>query len=321
MRAAVITAYQEAPRLDERQPPEPADGRAVVELSAAALNPADLAVASGSFPAGSPSLPYVPGIEGVGIVVSSGRFAAGTRVWASGRGLGIATDGTFADRFAAADDALVEVPEAADDALAAAFGVAGVAGWMPLAWAAPVNPGDSVLVLGATGAVGTVAVQAAKLLGAGRVVGVGRDPGRLERLQGLGADAVVPLGDELRDGLVAAFDGTPPPAIVVDALWGAPLEAALGVAAPGAKIVHLGQSAGPAATMLSGLVRGKQLQIIGYSNFAVPQAAVAEGYTAVVGHAAAGRIRLDVEQVPLADVAGAWERQRQGGSAKLVLVP
>ena len=108
---------------------------------------------------------------------------------------------------------------------------------------------------------------------------------------------------------------------MVDALWGAPLEAAAAVAGQGARIVHLGQSAGPTATIASGLVRGKQLQILGYSNFAVPQDAVAQGYIDLVGHAVAGRIKVEPEAVPLEQVGDAWARQMQGSGAKLVLVP
>ncbi|MBM3678632.1 MAG: zinc-binding alcohol dehydrogenase family protein, partial [Actinobacteria bacterium] len=144
MRAAVITEYGRPPAIAEREQPQGGDGKAIVELRAAALNPVDLAVASGTFPAGSPPVPYVPGAEGVGTVVESGRFAAGTRVWASGRGLGVLADDTFAERFAAADEVLVEVPEAASDELAAALGVAGLAGWLPVTWAAPVRAGETV---------------------------------------------------------------------------------------------------------------------------------------------------------------------------------
>lgn len=321
MRAAVISEYQVPPALVERDEPQAAEGKAVLELRAAGLNPADLAVASGSFPFGSPPLPYVPGIEGVGTVVRSGRFAPGTRVWASGRGLGVGTDGSFSERFAASDDVLVEVPGGADDLVAAALGVVGLAAWMPLAWLARVRPGESVLVLGATGAVGSVAVQAAKILGAGRVVGVGRDAARLQRASELGADAVVELeGEGLAERLAAAFAGAPP-TVVFDTLWGPPLEAAAAAAGPGARIVHLGQSAGPTATLVSGVVRGKQLQILGYSNFTVPQEAIADGYRDLLGHAAAGRIRVDAEAIPLGSVAEAWARQAQGAGTKLVIVP
>lgn len=321
MRAALISAYQTPPTPGELPAPQASEGKALVTLRAAALNPADLAIASGSFPFGSPPLPYVPGIEGVGLVVESGRFAPGTRVWASGRGLGVGSDGTFAEQFAALDETLVEVPAGAEDAFAAGLGVAGLAGWLPLAWLAPVRSGETVLVLGATGNVGSVAVQASKILGAGRVVGVGRDADRLARVRELGADEVVELGgDDFRERLAAAVDGSAP-TLVLDALWGAPLEAAAAVAGVGARIVHVGQAAGPTATLASGLVRGKQLQILGYSNFAVPQDAIAKGYAELVEHAIAGRIRIDVEAVPLERVAEAWARQAEGPVAKLVLVP
>jgi NADPH2:quinone reductase len=320
VRAAVVSEYQSPPTPGEREMPEPVNGTAIVELLAAGLNPADVAIASGSFPAGSPPLPYVPGIEGVGSVVRSERFRPGTRVWASGRGLGVASDGTFAERFAASEDALVEVPDGADDLLAAALGVVGLAAWMPLSWVAPLEAGETVLVLGATGNVGRVAVQAAKILGAGRVVAVGRDAVRLEQACELGADAAVELdGEDIRGRLAAALDGAP--TLVVDLLWGQPLEAALAAAAPGARIVHVGQSAGPTATIASGLVRGKQLRILGYTNFGVPAEDVARGYAEVVRHAVAGRIRIDVERFSLDEIGDAWTRQRRGVDAKLVVVP
>jgi NADPH:quinone reductase-like Zn-dependent oxidoreductase len=320
MRAALVSAYEAPPAVAEQDEPSPADGDAVVELLAAALNPADLAIASGRFPAGSPPLPYVPGIEGVGRVVQSARFPAGTRVWASGRGLGVARDGAFAERFAVADEVLVEVPEAAPDVLAAALGQVGLAAWMSLSWRAPVRPGEAVLVLGATGSVGSVAVQAAKLLGAGRVVAVGRDPARLDRALRLGADAAVALdGDDFPGRLVAAVEGAPP-TLVLDLLCGPPLEAAMAVAGPGARIVHVGQSAAPTAALVSGLVRGKQLELLGYSNFAVPLDRLGAGYADVLGHAVGGRVRLDAEVLPLDRAAEAWERQGRS-DGKLVLVP
>ena len=320
MRAAVLTDYTTPPRVAERDEPTDADGRAIVELRAAALNPADLAIASGKFPAGSPPLPYVPGIEGLGTVVSSRRFGAGTRVWASGRGLGVASDGTFAERFAAADDVLVEVPEGVGDELAAALGVVGLAAWMPLSWLVPVQTGESVLVLGATGAVGSIAVQAAKILGAGRVVGAGRNEARLRRAQELGADAVVALdGDDLQGRLAASFDGAPP-TLIFDALWGPAVEAAAAVAAPGARIAHVGQSAGPEATLASAHVRGKQLRIQGYSNFTVPHDALAQGYGELLGHAAAGKISMRTETFALDRIAEAWALQQRGPDAKLVVV-
>jgi NADPH2:quinone reductase len=263
----------------------------------------------------------VPGAEGVGTVVESARLAPGTLVYASGGGLGVAADGTFRERFDAPDASLIEVPDGIEPTLAAAFGIPGLAGWVPLSWLAPVRSGETVLVLGATGSVGSVAVQAAKLLGAGRVVAAGRDEARLERARSLGADDAVRIGGDDDTARLAELFGDAPPTLVFDVLWGEPVAAALAVAARGARVVNLGQSAGPSATLLSGHVRLKALQILGYSNFGVPPDDLAREYRTLLGHASAGRIRLDVETVALDDVAGAWSRQAAGGGKKLVLVP
>jgi NADPH:quinone reductase-like Zn-dependent oxidoreductase len=108
---------------------------------------------------------------------------------------------------------------------------------------------------------------------------------------------------------------------VFDPLWGEPGAAAVDAAAPGAVIVNLGQSASPHATLASGAVRGKQLSLLGHTNFAVPPAELADHFQRLVSHAVAGEIRLDVERVPLDDVAGAFERQAAGPGCKLVVVP
>jgi NADPH2:quinone reductase len=266
--------------------PEP-DGE-TLDVLAAALNPLDYAVAAGRFYGGHPPLPFVPGCECVG------RDATGRVVWTFGGGLGLARNGTLAER-AAPGSVVAEVPQGADLAVAAALGIAGLAGWMPVAWRAPVRPDDRVLVLGATGTAGTVAVQAAKLLGAQRVVAAGRDAKRLKRTLELGADETVTLDGDFGE-----------PTYVFDPLCGKPLERAVAAAAPGARIVQLGQSAAPAATLPSAAIRSKHLELLGYSNFAVAPDLLAEQYRRLVGHAVAGDIVLDVERVPLDDVGSAW---------------
>jgi len=109
------------------------------------------------------------------------------------------------------------------------------------------------------------------------------------------------------------------PTLVVDPLWGPPLAAALAAAAPGARIVHFGQSAGAEASIPSGVVRGKQLEVFGYSNFAVPTDVWHKAYRELLGHAHAGRIRLEIETYPLERIAEAWERQAAVPGAKLVV--
>jgi len=313
VRAALIRELGSGPELGEVDEPR---GDDVVEVLAAPINPVDLGVASGAYVAGHPPLPYVPGCEAVG------RTADGRTVWVFGGGFGLSRDGGMAVRATVGDAVAVEVPDGADPALAAGLGIAGLAGWLPFTWRAPLAGGERVLVLGATGSVGLVAVQAAKLLGAARVVAAGRDPERLAKAVTLGADAIVRIGEH--DDLAAAFRdaaGGDGPDYVFDALWGEPVAAAVQAAAPGARVVNLGQSAGATAELASGAVRGKNLTILGHFAFGVPHNVFAEHYPRLVRHALAGEIRLDVERVALSDIADAWRRQVAGEAAKLVLVP
>lgn len=287
-----------------------------IEVLAAPINPIDLAVSRGMLATGHPKLPYVPGCEAVG------RSSDGRLVWIFGGSLGRMSNGAMAERAAIGDAHAIEVPEGADPALAAALGIAGLAGWLPFAWRAPLTGGENVLVLGATGSVGLVAVQAAKLLGAARVVAAGRSAAGLERASRLGADATIRLDET--DDLVAAFRdafGGDGPSYVFDPLWGEPAAAAVEAAAPRATIVNLGQSAGATAELASAAVRFKSLSLLGHTNFACPPDELAEQYRRLVGHAGSGEITLEVERIALDDVAVAWRRQAEGAGAKLVLEP
>jgi NADPH:quinone reductase-like Zn-dependent oxidoreductase len=287
-----------------------------IEVLAASINPIDLAVSRGILATGHPELPYVPGCEAVG------RTADGRLVWISGGALGRTSQGAIAERASVGDSHVIDVPDGADPALAAGLGIAGMAGWLPLAWRAPLRGGENVLVLGATGSVGFVAVQTAKLLGAARVVAAGRSAAGLERATQHGADATLRL-DEV-DDLVAAFKdafGGEGPSYVFDPLWGEPAAAAVQAAVPHATIVNLGQSAGATSEIASAAVRFKNLSILGHTNFLVPPDELAKEYRRLVSHAVAGDIRLDVERVPLDSVADAWRRQADGAGTKLVVVP
>jgi NADPH2:quinone reductase len=306
----LITELGRPPKLADH--PEPS-GKAVYEVSAVSLNPVDVNVGAGRHFAGHPDLPYVPGCEGVG------RAPDGTRVYLFGDGLGLSRDGLLAERAAAPADLGIPLPDAVSDEIAASCGIAGMAGWMPVAWRAPVRNDDCVLVLGATGTVGLVATQAAKLLGAKRVVAVGRNPERLQRAAELGADVTVHLEE---DDLVAAFKeaaGGNGPTYIVDTLWGSPAVAAIQAAAPGWRLVQVGQSAGAEATVASAVIRGKMGEVYGYNDFSVPKDQFREQYLRLVSHATAGEIVFDIETYPFERVADAWERQATGAHAKLVV--
>ena len=307
MRAAHIAELGGAPQVVEL------GGDGAVEIRAVALNPIDIAVANGRFYGGHPPFPYIPGNEAVGLV-------EGARLHLHGENRGITQDGFLAERldFPAALGA--PVPDELDDATASACGVAALAGWMPVAVRAPVQPDDRVLVLAATGTVGRVAVQAARLLGAARVVAAGRDEQRLRRTLALGADEAVHLdgGDDLVERLRAACGGDGP-TLVVDPLWGEPARIVTEAAAPNARIVHMGQSAGPEATLASSIVRGKQLSILGYTNFRLTPEQRIAAYGDLTAHVAAGRIEIDLETFPLDRVADAWQAQQEGMKAVVVL--
>jgi NADPH:quinone reductase len=299
MRGALISALSSPPEVTDLDEPQAGSAEILVSIEAVALNPLDISVGSGRFYGGHPPLPYVPGCEAVG------RTDGDALVYLFGEGRGVTAPGFMAERVALPSELPLELPDGVDPALAAVAGIAGVAGWVSVAWKAKVGPGDRVLVLGASGAVGQIAVQAAKLLGAERVVGAGRSA----------APGVVAL-DDVPDAF--GDDGF---TVCIDPVWGEPLVRVLGVAARNARIVHVGQSAGPESALRSADVRGKELTITGHSNFAMSAADRNRAYLELLEHLVAGRVVLDLLRYPLDAVAEAWERQSSGPRGKVVVEP
>jgi NADPH:quinone reductase-like Zn-dependent oxidoreductase len=312
VRAAILHEYGVPPEPGEFRDPEPGDGQEVVEVLAAGLNPVDVSIASGTFYGGRPPLPCVVGREGVG------RRAGGERVYFDGSAPPF---GSFAQRAPIDPQDAIPLPEGLDEALAVCFGIAGLAAWLGLEWRGGLRQGETVLVLGASGVVGRVAVQAARLLGATRVVAAARSREGLEQAVELGADATVQIGavDDLAGALAEAAGGGVD--VILDPVWGEPAAAALQAANRGGRLVQIGQSAGPEALISSAAVRGRVLEILGHTNFAAPREIKRAAYERMAAHAAAGELRLDVERVPLEDVADAWARQQASPHRKLVIVP
>tara|TARA_B100000686_G_C16732683_1_gene941681 strand:- start:24 stop:1007 length:984 start_codon:yes stop_codon:yes gene_type:complete len=327
MRAAVINEVGTSPVQTERPLPLRLSDQSLIEVLAAPLNPVDIAIGSGLFFGGNPEPPYIPCIEVAGRIVESDTFEPGTLVYAGMEGMGQSRDGGAAEFAIAQDEGVVALPDNSDPVVAASLGVAGLAAWLPLSWRAPVREGETVLVLGATGTLGLIAVQAAKLLGAGRVVAAGRRPEGLKRAVAYGADSTVQIdtfGTDAPQTLAAALSeacGGNGPTLVIDPLWGEPFVAALEAAAFGARIVQLGQSAGGDSVIASKLVRGKAIDILGFSNFRVPRDVLHQGIRELVNHANEARITFDFERISLADAGVAWERQLRGVDTKLVFVP
>jgi len=216
----------------------------------------------------------------------------------------------------------IPLPDGLDEGLALACGIAGLAGWLALEHRARLREGETVLVLGASGMVGQIAVQAARLQGAARVVGAARSEDGLELARAAGADATVRLGDDVEAMTAAIGEAAGGDLhVVVDPVWGPPALAALRAASTGARVVQLGQSAAAEVSLTSAIVRGKALALLGHTNFAVPADVRRAAYERLTAHAARGELAVEVERVGLDDVAAAWERQRSSPRRKLVVVP
>lgn len=323
MPAAVIRAHAAPPEHGPWPMPRRGPGQALVQVRAAPISPLDLLCASGKSYFGAPKLPYIPGVQGIGIVMEADALAPGQRVWFSCDAGMKPGDGSMAQYCIIDESAALALPDQIDDDLAAALGLSAIAAWMALTWRGRLQPGEQVLVLGASGAVGQVAVQAAKLLGAGRVIAASRDEAARALALTRGADAAVDLtgsdADEISKRIAAACDG--PLNLVIDPVWGIPAEAAVRALAAEGRLVNIGSAAGPSARFESATVRSRLHAILGYTNNALTHEQKAQALTEVLMHAAAGRCTVERERIPLARAAEAWVRQAVSARRKLILVP
>jgi NADPH:quinone reductase-like Zn-dependent oxidoreductase len=312
MKAAILDAHAEPPRYGEFPVPEPDDAHAVVEVTAAGVNHVDLLKASGTFYTGPPPLPSVVGSDGVG------RLEDGRRVFFDAT---CTPYGSMAEWALVPRASLIDVPDEVDDAVAAAIGNCGLAAWLALTRRARLVPGETVLVLGASGAVGSLAVQCAKVLGAGRVIAAARHRTRLGALRNRGADATVELrpGSDLAGAIGDAAEGKVD--VTIDLLWGEPALAAMRVAAPCARHVQVGQMAALTLELPAPVVRSAPLDVLGFAIFHEPIEHRRDAYRELAAHVADGSVSIDLERLALSHVATAWERQRDGAGAKLVMTP
>lgn len=313
MIAARVRTPGHAPEVGEG--PEPV-GEHLVDVSAAPITPLDLLCATGTSYFGEPATPYVPGVQGVG------TLADGTPVWfATSAGMAPG-DGSMAQRAAVTADDVVVLPAGVDPVLVAALGLSAVAAWVCLTRRGRLAPGETVVVLGASGVVGEAAVQLARLAGAGRVVACARSADALERARAHGADATVVLdgGDDLATRLAEATGGGSD--LVIDPLSGAPAAAALSTLRPGGRLVNLGGSAAPACAVDSATLRSRSLDVLGYTNNSLDPERRRDAVQEVARFAATGQLTVRHERVPLTDAADAWARQGDGAArGRIVLVP
>jgi NADPH:quinone reductase-like Zn-dependent oxidoreductase len=322
MRAAVLHGHGQPPEYGRHPVPRRAEEQALIRVTAAPVNPLDLLCASGVSYFGAPALPYVPGTQGVGVIEEADNLPAGQRVWFSGSAGMAPGDGTMAEYYVAQESAIVELPDSVSDDLVAALGLSAIAAWMALTWRGSLQAGEHVLVLGASGTVGQVGIQVARLRGAGRVIGACRDAQGRQRATELGADAVVDLtGDapEIASRIAEASGGRLD--LVLDPVWGQPAEAAMRVLSPHGRLVNLGSGAGQQASFSSATLRGGELSVLGYTNNGLSPEQKAAALAEILGHAAHGRIDTDRETLPLADVGTGWARCGKAPYRRVVMIP
>lgn len=323
MHAAVLHTPGKPPAYIEHPDPEPPPGASLVRVSAAPLVPLDLLCASGTSYFGRPAVPYVPGVQGVGLVERSETMAPGTRVWFTTSAGMAPGDGSLAELCAVTDADLVPLDTPVPDPLVAALGLSAIAAWMALSWRAALRPGERVLVLGGGGAVGQAGIGAARALGAGRVVSVARSEQAQARAYAAGADVVVPMSpdvDELTTRLVEATDGAID--VVLDPVFGVAATAASRVLAEGGRLVNLGGASGDEAIFSSAVLRSRSASVLGYTNNSLTPAQRRDALSSVLAHAAGGQVTLAHETLPLSSVHQAWQRQAKGETgSRLVLLP
>lgn len=305
MHAAVVHSFDHPPRYEHVDPPQPGgDHELVVDVLAAGLHPRTRSGAAGSHYTSTDALPLVPGIDGVG------RTAAGELRYFI---LPDTTLGAMAERTLIDPRRSVALPGDADPVVLAAAMNPAMSSWVALRKRVDFRPGARVLILGATGNAGRLAVQIAKHLGAAHVIGAGRDPQRLALLEALGADATVSLdGDPERAaerlaGTAADVD------LVLDYLWGATTGRAIPaiVAARSDRArpldwIEIGSITGPTIALPSAALRAANLRLLGSGQGSVATAEIVAELPALAAAINAGEFTVDPLAVALSDVERAW---------------
>ena len=319
MHAAVVRSFDHPPRYEVYDTPEPiGPDQVLVDVLAVGLHPRVRTDAAGRHYTSTGTLPMIPGVDGVGRLRDGKRvyFVSPDDVW-----------GSMAERAVVDLRRVVPLPEDADVIKVAAAMNPAMSSWVALRRRVPLQPGQSVLVLGATGNAGAMAVQVAKHLGAGRVVGAGRNPERLAELRAVGADEVVALSDdgdataERLAGAAAEVD------IVVDYLWAAPaataMMAILEARADRSRAldwIQIGAVAGPTIELPSVALRSANLRIQGNGQGAVSTGVYLAELPSLVDEIDRGTVVINARPVPLADVEEAWSASEPPGQRR-VLVP
>jgi NADPH:quinone reductase-like Zn-dependent oxidoreductase len=317
--AAVVHSFDNPPRYESFDLPAPSDSdQTLVDVLAVGLHPRVRSGAAGRHYTSTGKLPMVPGIDGVG------RRADGQAVYF------VADDelvGPMATQTVIDTRRAIVLPDDADITKIAAAMNPAMSAWVALRRRVPIEAGQSVLVLGATGNAGQMAIQVAKRLGAGRVVGAGRDQARLAALPGIGADATVALTDDADATAAALAEAASEVDLVIDYLWGKPaseaIMAMLRARADRSRAlnwIQIGAMAGPTIELPSVALRSANFRLQGNGQGAVSAQAYLAELPSLVDEIDNGGIAVTARPMPLADVETVWTAPEVPG-ARTVLVP
>jgi NADPH:quinone reductase-like Zn-dependent oxidoreductase len=301
MKAAIVEHPGQTPIWAEFASPAAQAGEVVVAVSAAALSPLVRGRASGSHYSAGGSFPFVVGVDGVG------RTEDGRRVYFM---LPRAPFGAMAERTVVAEGQCVALPDTIDDAGAAALANPGMSSWAALVERARIVRGETVLINGATGAAGQLAVKIARHLGAAKVIATGRNA---EVLATLGADVTIALGqsdEALESAFAAQFAARVD--IVLDYLWG-PSGRSLLIAGAKAgpdgvpiRFVQIGSAGGAEIAMPAAALRSSSIVMMGSGLGSVGLDRLIASIAGVMDAAGPAGLTTALRTVPLAEVTAAW---------------
>ncbi|CAI1999378.1 quinone oxidoreductase family protein [Serratia plymuthica] len=319
MKAAIVKALGQPPVFGSVEEPQAQAGEVLIEVTLAGIKQLDRAMVAGTHYSSPRTLPIVPGTDGVGYTPDGQRV-----YFASFR----QPHGALAERTVASWT--VPVPEGVDDATAAALINPAFAAWLPLHWRAEVQPGETVLIIGATGTSGKLAVVAARQAGAGRIVAAGR---RQSVLDALGVDGTVDLGLEGAELVQAFADAAGPHGyqVIVDYIWGAATEALLATlnnhdlssyaGGRGIRLVNVGSMAGPDIRLPAAVLRSNQLQIMGSGTGNFPPVAEMQRYAnEILALAAAGKIAVETQEHGLSEIAAVWDLNKKSDVRSVIRI-
>jgi len=309
MQAAVVNVLGQAPRYQSFPDPVAGEGEVAIKVRAAGLHPVVKGIAAGLHYLAGGVVPAVAGIDGVGTLDDGTRvyFGGVRKPW-----------GTMAELAVVSQSMCIPLPNGIGDVQAAAIANPGMSAWVSLKHRAAVSAGETVLILGATGVAGQLAMQAARLLGAKRVIAVGRN---VDAIGNAGADAVISLiqpEDAVREAFAAeAAAGID---VIIDYLWGRPTELLLEALAKGfrpnathsTRLVEVGESAGKTITLPGATLRSIDLVLKGSGFGSASMKEIFAAIPTLFSMAAAGSLTIDIDPVPLTDVEQAWGRVEKG---------